>query len=288
MTLRLKALKKLNDTPPWEWPEGTGLALLGLLRDPAASEEERLLGVELAGDSVVINDELAGALLMVLRSSGESEMVRSRAAISLGPVLELCDTDGFDDPDEVPVMESAFREIQQTMRTLYQDASLPKEVRRRILEASVRAPLDWHQEAIGAAYASADEEWKLTAVFCMRHVRGFDQQILASLDSRNMDIHVEAVWAAGNWEVSAAWPHVLGLVGTRKIDKRLLLAAIAAVGSIRPEEASQALEHLADCEDEEIAEAVIEPTSLANARWHEDEDGDEDEDDEDEDLGPLN
>ena len=285
MKLNLKALKKLDDTPPWEWPEDTGLALLDLLRDPGTSEEERLLGVELAGDSVVVNDALVAVLLIVLRNGSESELVRSRAAISLGPVLELCDTDDFDDPDDVTVTESTFHEIQKTMRTLYQDTSLPKEVRRRVLEASVRAPLDWHQEAIRTAYASDDEEWRLTAVFCMGHVRGFDEQILASLDSRNLDIQVEAVCAAGNWEVGAAWSHVLGLVTARGTDRRLLLAAIAAVGTIRPGEASAVLGHLADSQDDEIAEAVLEATAMANARWNDEADVDGEDD---EDLGPLN
>ena len=87
MTLNLKALKKLDNTPPWDWPEDTGSALLDLLRDRGTSEEERVLAVDLAGNSVVINDELVGTLLSILRSSEEFETVRSRAALSLGPVL---------------------------------------------------------------------------------------------------------------------------------------------------------------------------------------------------------
>lgn len=280
MTLSLKTLRKLEDTPPWEWPEGTAQALLGLLRDPGTGEEALLLGVALAGDSVIINDELASVLLTLLRRDGASERVRSKAAIALGPLLELCDVDGFDDPEMVPVTERTFREIQKAMRALFQDASLSKEVRRRILEAAVRAPLDWHQEAVRTAYASDDEEWRLTAVFCMQYVRGFDEQVLASLDSPNLDIHVEAVCAAGNWEVSAAWPHVLDLVTARDTDRRLLLAAIAAVGSIRPKEASEVLQHLADSEDEEIAEAALEASALASHGWNEN--------DEEEDSGALN
>ena len=42
------------------------------------------------------------------------------------------------------------------------DSSIPKQVRRRILEASVRAPEDWHQNAIRAAYSSGDKDWMLT------------------------------------------------------------------------------------------------------------------------------
>lgn len=44
---------------------------------------------------------------------------------------------------------------------------VPKEVRRRVLEGSVRAPQDWHKDAITEAYAGNDELWKLTAVFAM-------------------------------------------------------------------------------------------------------------------------
>ena len=68
----------------------------------------------------------------------------------------------------------------------------------------------------------------------MRFVRGFDQQILEALDSKNQDIHYEAVLAADNWAVDAAWPHVAALVTSGETDKPLMLAAIEAVASIRP------------------------------------------------------
>jgi hypothetical protein len=46
----------------------------------------------------------------------------------------------------------------------------------RILEASVRAPQDRHPDAVRAAYASGDAAWKLTAVFRMADVRGFEDR----------------------------------------------------------------------------------------------------------------
>ena len=82
------------------------------------------------------------------------------------------------------------------------DASAPKDVRRRALEGSVRGPQTWHRDAIRAAFASADDAWKLTAVFCMRFVMGFDDQALEALNSTNPAIHYEAVVAAGNWGVT--------------------------------------------------------------------------------------
>ena len=256
-------LKTLYDTPHWDWPEGTAKMFLGILRDDQADESERLLAAELAGDSTVINDNLADALLSILRNGDESEELRGKAVISLGPALEYAYMDWFEDPDEVPISEETFRGIQESLRGLYMDADVPKEVRRRILEASVRAPQDWHQDAIRAAYSSGDADWKLTAVFCMRFVRGFNDQILEALETENQDIHYEAVCAAGNWEVDAAWSHIASLVTTKETDKHLLLAAIDAVAGIRPQEAAEILIDLADSDDEDIVEATYEAMAIA-------------------------
>lgn len=268
-------LKTLREIPPWEWPENTGRMLIDVLRDRGAAGRDRLLAAELAGDFTVIGDELADALVSILRSPDESEMLRGKAAISLGPVLEHADMEGFDEPDEVPITERTFHEIQESLRKLFRDAGVSKDVRRRILEASVRAPQEWHGDAIRGAYASIDEEWKLTAVFCMRFVRGFEEEILAALESDNADIRYEAVCAAGAWSVEAAWPHVAALVTSEVIDKPLLLAAIDAVARIRPKEAAEILGDLLDSEDEDIVEAVHDALAMAEGPSDEDEADDE-------------
>lgn len=268
-------LKTLKETPPWDWPEDAGRMLVDILRDQGATGNDRLLAAELAGDFTVINDELVDALLSILRSADESERLRGKAAISLGPVLEHADTEGFEEPDEAPIIEQTFHKIQESLRKLFRDAAVPKEVRRRILEASVRAPQDWHQDAIRAASSSGDEDWKLTAAFCMRFVRGFADQILEALESENPDIHYEAVRAAGTWAVEAAWPHVASLVASKGTDKPLLLAAIDAVASIRPQEAAKILGDLIDSEDEDIVEAVHEAIAMAEGPSDEEEEDDE-------------
>ena len=99
-------LKTLQDTPSWEWPEGAGQMLTKIFSDVQADASERLL--------------------------------RSRAVISMGPALEYADTDGFDDMDYEGISEGLFNNIQDSLRKLYMDSGVPKEVRRRILEASVR------------------------------------------------------------------------------------------------------------------------------------------------------
>ena len=271
-------LKTLLDTPPWDWPTDAGRMFRKILIDQRADESDRLVAAELAGDFTVIDDDLADTLLTVVRSADEPGQLRAKAAISLGPVLEQAETDGFEDPDDVPITERTFRNIQDSLEKIYLDNSTPKEVRRRILEASVRAPEAWHQDAIKDAYSSGDKEWMLTAVFSMCWVRGFDDQILVALKSADPEIQYEAVKAAGNWELDAAWSHIVELVNDAHTPRPLLLAAISAVGSIRPAEAGNILVELADSEDEEIAEAADEAMAAAEVASDEEDDEDDEED----------
>jgi hypothetical protein len=270
-------LKALVDIPPWEWPEGVGRLLLGILGDHRADESDRLLAAELAGDFTIIDDRLAEALLSMVRNGEEADELRGKAAISLGPTLEYAATMGFEDADDILVSEEVFLEVQQSLRELFLDGDVPRDVRRRILEASVRAPQDWHRGAIRAAYSSGDETWKLTSVFCMQFVSGFDDQILEALASNDPEIEYQAVCAASAWEIDAAWPYIAALVTGEATDKPLLLAAIEAVASIRPEEASEILGDLTDSDDEEVVEVVFEALAMAEAST-EDEDDDEESD----------
>jgi len=273
-------LRALEKTPPWEWPENAAAMILKVLQDPQTAPAERSLAAELAGDETVFNEELADALLAILRDDGESDELRGEAASALGPALELADTEGFDYPDDMPISEAKFHMIQEFLTSLYRDPSLGKVVRRRILEASVCAAQDWHPNAIRAAYSSGDEEWKLTAVFCMGYVRGFDAQILDALKSENPEIFREALHAAGTWGIERAWPHIAALLESDSTDKSLLLAAIDAVASIRTHEAAEILDGLTDSEDEEIAAAAHEAIEMAEglAQWEEDEEEEEDDD----------
>jgi hypothetical protein len=270
-------LKALQDTSPWDWPSDAGKKFQEILIDRQADKTDRLIAAELAGDLVVINDDLADALAAIISSPDEPGQLRAKAAIALGPVLELAETDGFEDPDDVPISQRAFDNIRDLLQKLYFDNNVPKEVRRRILEASVRAPESWHQNAIRAAYSTGDKEWMLTAVFSMRWVRGFDDQILAALKNADAEIYYEAVEAAGNWALASAWSDIVALVHDAATPKPLLLAAIGAVASIRPPEARRVLEDLGDSDDEEIAEAVDEALAMAEAVSDEEaeEDGEE-------------
>ena len=87
-------LKIFIEIPPWEWPEDANRIFLEALRDNQANESEHLLAAEMAGDSTVINDELAGELLAIVNDDKNSVSLRGRAAISIGPALEYAFIDG--------------------------------------------------------------------------------------------------------------------------------------------------------------------------------------------------
>ncbi len=96
------------------------------------------------------------------------------------------------------------------------------------------------------------------------------------MKSSNPEIHYEAVNAAGNWELDAAWPHIIELLNDADTPKPLLLAAIGAASSIRPQEAGEILTDLASSEDEDIAEAANEAIAMSEPIPDEEEDDEDD------------
>ncbi len=257
-------VEEFEQIAPWEWPENAKDVFCDALRNLEASESDRILAAELGGDLVVLDDELAEALMSIAANSQEPEALRAQAAISLGAALELCDMEGFEDPEEVPISEGTFEQLRKSLHGIYTDAGNPKLVRRRVLEAAVRAPQPWHQAAVRAAHISGDDEWQLTSVFCMRFIKGFDQQILKSLDHPDLMTHVHAVEAAGNWEIESAWPHVKRLLTAEGTEKDLLIAAMLSSVTLCSEEASSLIGEYADSDDEDIAETANETMMMAD------------------------
>ena len=262
----------LEVTPPWEWPRNTREVLLNRLRDDQADETERLLAAELAGETTVINKELTNALSAIIADRGASDELRGTAAIALGPVLEQMDVyEPLDDelaeqgPPAIPPHE--FQRIKWELNSVYLNEDTPKLVRRRILEALVRAPEAWHQEAIREAYGRDDGEWRLTAVFCMGHVPGFADKILKALDDPDEEVRFEAVRAAGLREIRAAWPHVARLLRSPDTDRELLLVAIEASVGVRQRATIEFLDGLSESEDKEIAAEAEEATAIATALY---------------------
>lgn len=279
-------LQTIRDTPPWDWPPDAAETFASTLRNRRAAAEDRLIAAELAGDPVVVDDHMVQLLLTVLQSPDEAEDLRTRAAISLGPALELAWTEEVDDENfsDSPISGEISRSAQHVLQRVYGDETAPKLLRRRALEASVRGPVEWHSDAIRTAYHGTDADWKLTAVFAMRYVSGFEAEILESLKSADADVHFEAVLAAGNWELKRAWPHVSALLKSHKTERSLLLAAIEATPTIAPADELEILSDLSDSDDDEIAEAAQEAMMMAEAIREDKDDSDR----EDQDESPLN
>ena len=264
-TPSLSELDQLKTLPPWEWPPHAAGLILNSLRNQEATLSDKLIAAELAGDLVVMNDEIADALLAVLQDGELDESLRGTAAIALGPVLEEVDLDGFSELDPPSITETTFHRIQDTLKKLYFDGAAPVLVRRRVLEASIREPRDWHSGAVAAAWATGNSEWRLTAVFAMGMMPGFEDQIVEALESEDELLLSEAVGAAGQRELDAAWPVVTRLLSSRKTSKNLRIAAIEAACSIRPKEARSALAGALRSKDPEIADFAQEALDMAEA-----------------------
>lgn len=270
----------LKDTPPWEWPEDAGELISKVLSDKNAPADERLLAADLAGDNVVMDNEMAPRLLSIIKDTGESEELRSGAAVSFGPSLEyaeMMEFDDFGDEDDL-LSEEVFNEVQEAFRILYYDAGTPKLVRRRILEGSVRGPVEWHKEAVREAYSGDDTEWRITAVFCMGYIKGFESEIMESLESKNPEIFYEAVQSAGNWGLKDAWPCIKELLYKEDIDKWVLIAAIEAAATVNPEESVDILMDFQESEDDDIADAAEDALTTAGMAVDDFDDDDFDDD----------
>jgi len=256
-------LSQLRNTPPWEWPVDAGPRLRAAIEDRSAAAAERVTAIELASDPTIMDDAMAATLLRVVAGDHEDAELRGRAAIALGPALELMDEWEPSDLDEPLLSRAVVAGIKQTFRQLYADAGVPRDVRRRVLEAAVRAPEDWQHGATRAAWLGGDPAWRLTAIFCMRFLPGFGARIVEALDSDDVELRYEAVCAAENWTLQDAWTRVVRLALADDEDRDVRLAAIAAVAAIRPSAARDVLAELTVSRDEEIADAAFEAVTLA-------------------------
>jgi len=239
----------LKTTPPWEWPDGADRTILSALQNSSAKPEDRELAAEMAGDSVVVNPVLIGALLEITGTPSEDEDLRSACIMALGPVLELLDMGDLEDQKEL--RDCAIR-IPEILQTLHLDTGQPTILRRRALETSVRLDQDWHSDAVTVAFNSGETDWRRTAVFAMRFVPGFGNQILESLSSDDADTEFQAVCAADAWQIDQAWSHVLNLARDNETEKYLRMAALEAMASIRPDEAAGIIVELGEFEDEDL------------------------------------
>lgn len=257
-------LEDLVHTPPWEWPSNAQDRITAAL-----AADDRSLRLTAAGLAHhVMSDELAKALLAIAASKDEDEEVRGRAAIALGPALEECDLEGFDDPiGEPPLSEPVFEHICTALERLYREASASSLVRRYALEAAVRARREWQTAAIRAAWASGDPSWRATAAFCMGYAPDFDRELEEAFGSKDAAIVGAAMRGAagGGKELTRSIEEQIMQIVREHRDPALVLDAIEALASGQTAESLELLEELTGSDDEEIAELAYEALAVRGA-----------------------
>jgi len=235
-----------------ECPRESRPALLEILG--GGDPDMKLRALEFTAE-LIEGDEMAERHLELVEDSEERTDVRARAAVALGPAMELCDWGDWESPyDPPPLSRRFFQEIQDRLQRLYRTASVPELVRRRVLESSVRAPRDWHEGAVRAAWCGDDAEWRQTAVFAMGRLAGFEEMLGEALEADDERIVCEALRAAGGREevpgaVDTAMEYARD--GTAPTDCRL--AAIEGLRFVDSPEAYDLLERLARSADECVA-----------------------------------
>ena len=247
-------LKMLANTESWDWPAEASDFILIVLKDRSRPLEDRILAAELSSELCDFGPGHARALLDILTDSGAQVGLRSAAALAFGPALELYDVDDLDeDLEDNPLTEELFHRITKELRKIVIDLEGPKELRRRALEAAVRAPQEWQNQVVREAFQSPDSDWQLTAVFCMRYLKGFEQEIARSLKHKDERVVVEGLRAAGVWEVRKAWPAVRDLIRAKTTRHHLRLLAVEVASDVGGDRARQLLSSLIDHDDQEVA-----------------------------------
>ena len=211
---------------------------------------------------MMMDDDIARAFLRVA-SGDAAEEIRSDAIVGLGPIIEEAGMDfsvdeiDFElDPDLGPgISRDTFKSIIAEIRALYENEAQPKLVRRRAFEVLVRDPQPWQSAEIRKHYAGDDPLWKLTAVFGMGYVAGFEKEIAATVASASDHLLYEAVRAASSMEVSSAAQHIRDLATSNRTDRDLRLVAIEALVNVDPD-SEDILLSLTRSRDAEIAETA--------------------------------
>lgn len=279
-TTLLENLNQLNEIPPDEWPDKARDMIFRGLHD--TNTETRLAATNLAWP--ILDQAIADRLLEIVQSDPDEE-VRSRAAICFGPVFEDWDMFG-DDLTVVSLKENTVERVRESFKRIYDDPSQPKLVRRRVLEASVRAPESWHEEATEKAFRSNDEDWRVTAIFCMGFVPGFGDTVLDMLKNGKGDMRDEAVKSAGQLGLSEAVPYLNKLILNDKTKKDLRIEALFALSAIADEDSAEIFATMMDHSDDELAEAAADAFADYQENCGYDMDDDLDEEDWDEESDP--
>jgi hypothetical protein len=246
------ALEGFANLPTWDWPDDAMERIHEGLQ--SSDVPTQCLAAQMAGK--IPGHDLALELIRVLKTADDTDLL-VETSIALGPVLEEALLGSFGDEDLEPeITPHLVHEIQSLFRRLYHDADAPNVVRRRVLEASVRSPEPWHVGATRAAFQSGDLGWRVTAVFAMGYLDGFETQIVASLDDEDTEIIRESIRSAARRRIQESGPRVLAIIQENDQDNQLRLIGVDALAQLRPSGAVAFLQSLTDHKDDALASAA--------------------------------
>ena len=235
----------------WELPfEARSVLLESLSSDDPAVRRDAL---DLLTHS--LDDELASLALRIACSDPEEE-IRSAAATALAAGLAAAAAAATTPELASPLSPAGFAALRQGLHHLYLDGASPKEVRRRALETSVQAPDPWQEGATRAAWASADPEWRTTAVFCMARLPACVNDLVEALRDREPQVRLEAARAAGDAGLRTAAPRLLVLAQADDEEGIVRMAAMESLGLLGDRGAIGPLRALAGHADPELAFAA--------------------------------
>jgi hypothetical protein len=186
-----------------------------------------------------------------------SAELRARAAIALGPAMELWEIER--DPFPVGGEELTFdpevaERIHRSLLALVRDEEAPKLVRRRAFEAAVRSLSDDHDALIRRFWGDSDPEWRLTAMFAMGQNTRYEKEVLAAIDDASLDpvVRAEAFRSAAGLDLREASGRAEAIAAEAGESEHLRGGAMVAFARFEPLEAADLLETIAEEETGEL------------------------------------
>ncbi len=191
--------------------------------------------------------------LVGLVKGDPSDRVRAAACITLGRFTALAQDGKLSSRDEESIRSALVAVIESPGEEL--------EVRRRAVEAVACLPDPGVVEIIKEAYASGVPVLKQSSIYAMGRSSNtvWLPIVLKEMEDPSPPIRFEAANAAGLLGDEKVAPHLISLL--RDDDTSVLIAAIAALGSVGGALARQALQKCLESDDEAIEEAANEALS---------------------------
>lgn len=205
--------------------------------------EVRALGIHNLWED---DDPVLAPHYVKILSGDESPSVRAAAASALGKYMYLAEMEEL-----APELTG---DIRQALLSAFRNPQETNDVRRHAVESLAFLNDDEVRGVIEDAYNSTSEKMQASAVRGMG--RSLDPYwtglVLMELSNTAPQVRQEAIWASGELELKQAVPPLIDML--EESNRDLIITVIQSLGRIGGPVARQALELVAESEDEAIVE----------------------------------